>query len=123
MILIDMRSSKPLYEQIKESIRSQMVHGALRPGDKLPSVRELAQSAAINPNTIQKAYRDLEAEGLIYTVPGKGCFVAETSANAKENRKQELLKAIRPLWTELRYLGVADEELVRHMKGGKNDDD
>lgn len=123
MLFVDLRSAKPLYEQIKDSIRSQMVHGLLLPDDKLPSVRELAQSAAINPNTIQKAYRDLEAEGLIYTAPGRGCFVATIGQELKEKRKSELLQKIKVLADELFYLGMGEEELLKHLKGGQNNDD
>lgn len=123
MIFVDVRNPRPLYEQIKESVRSQMVRGILTLNDKLPSVRELAQSAAINPNTIQKAYRDLEAEGLIYTVPGRGCFVAEFSEDARKRRRKELLETIRPFWIELSFFGASDEEICQYMKGGTTNDD
>lgn len=120
MIFVDMRNPKPLYEQIKESVRSQVVRGVLQPEDKLPSVRELAQSAAINPNTIQRAYRDLEAEGLIYSAPGRGYFVREPGPELREKRKRELLEKLEPILAELKYLGVTQEELQRRMKGGTN---
>ena len=76
MIQINYRDSRPIYEQIKDGIRKLIVQGIMQNNEKLPSVRELATSLTINPNTIQRAYRELEAEGYVYTVKGKGCFVA-----------------------------------------------
>lgn len=120
MIFVDLRSSQPLYEQIKVSIRTQMMRGLLQPDDRLPSVRELAQQAAINPNTIQKAYRDLEAEGLIYTLPGRGCFVADMGAGFRQKRAEEIRQQLQPLVEELRYLGVEEKDIVSWLKGGKD---
>ncbi len=77
MIQINNRDPRPIYEQVKDGICKLMVSGGIMPDEKLPSVRELASSLAINPNTIQRAYRELESEGYIYTVPGKGAFAAE----------------------------------------------
>ena len=76
MVHLDYRDSRPIYAQIVDGFREQITGGVLRPGEKLPSVRDLAAQLAINPNTIQRAYRRLEAEGWIATVPGKGCFVS-----------------------------------------------
>ena len=75
MLHLDYRDVRPLYAQITDKIRQQISGGVLVQGDKLPSVRELAVELSINPNTIQRAYRQLEMEGWIATVPGKGCFV------------------------------------------------
>ena len=75
MLHLDYRDIRPLYAQITDNIRQQISGGVLVQGDKLPSVRELAVELSINPNTIQRAYRQLEMEGWIATVPGKGCFV------------------------------------------------
>ena len=72
MIHVDYRDARPIYEQIQDGLRRLMVAGALRPGDRLPSVRTLAASLAINPNTIQRAYETLEAEGYVRAVAGKG---------------------------------------------------
>ena len=76
MIVLDYRDSRPLYQQVKDSLRRMMLTGLLEPGEKLPSVRSLATQLAINPNTIQRAYMQLEQEGLIYPVKGKGNFIA-----------------------------------------------
>ena len=78
MVQLNYRDAKPIYEQIKDGLRKLVVSNALDAGEKLPSVRELASQLAINPNTIQRAYRELESEGYIYTIVGKGTFVAES---------------------------------------------
>ena len=75
MIQLDYRDARPIYTQIADGYREQILSGILLPEDKLPSVRELASTLTINPNTIQRAYRQLEMEGWTDTVPGKGCFV------------------------------------------------
>lgn len=77
MISINFRDSRPIYEQVKDSLRRLIVSGALSPDEKLPSVRELASQLVINPNTIQRAYRELEHEGYIVSVPGKGSFARQ----------------------------------------------
>ena len=123
MIFVDLRSPKPLYEQIKDSIRTQVLHGLLLPDEKLPSVREMAQSNAINPNTIQRAYRDLEAEGILYSLPGRGSFVADAAESLKARRKAEILTAMSGLLAELRQLGMTNEEIVNSLEGGALHDD
>ena len=79
MISINYRDSKPIYLQIKDNLRRLILTGTLPPGSKLPSVRSLAGTLAINPNTIQRAYRELEAEGYILSIAGKGSFAADTA--------------------------------------------
>ena len=110
MISLNYRDSRPIYEQIKDGLRKLIVTGAMGPDEKLPSVRALATQLSINPNTIQRAYNELENEGYIYSVPGKGSFAAG-NAGADEARKQELLTKVKELVAELRYLGVSQEEL------------
>ena len=111
MICLNYRDSRPIYEQIKDGLKKLIVSGAMAPGEKLPSVRALAQQLSINPNTIQRAYNELENEGYIYSIAGKGSF-ASGDVGADENRKWELQEKIRELAAELRYLGVSDEELL-----------
>ena len=122
MIQLNYRDSKPIYEQIKQGLRRLIVTNSLTVGDKLPSVRELASNLAINPNTIQRAYRDLESEGYIYTVTGKGCFVAARQ-EAYDSRQSELLERFDEIVEELFFLSVKKEDLIERMKhlteGGK----
>lgn len=110
MCLIDYRDSRPIYEQIKEKLRHMILSGALKEGDKLPSVRELAGELAINPNTIMRAYRELESEGFVCTVQGKGCFVNNV-CSVDESHKKMLLEKFRHTAQELLLLGVRAEEL------------
>jgi GntR family transcriptional regulator len=113
LILVNPRGGKPIFEQIKDGLRERILGGVWVPHDKLPSVRELAQMSAINPNTIQKAYRDLEIEGFIYSVAGRGCYAAEPPSDAIEKRRSELLAKLTPLIRELRVSGMTAEELKR----------
>ena len=100
MIAINYRDPRPIYEQIQAELRRLMLTGALPPGSRLPSVRELAGQLAINPNTIQRAYRELEALGRgtdILSVAGKGSFVAQVDRLA-EQQKKEALNAFRAMY-------------------------
>ena len=78
MIVLDYQDRRPLYEQVEEKFRNLILIGALEPGSRMPSVRQLAMELSINPNTIQRAYMQLEQEGLIYPVKGKGNFIADS---------------------------------------------
>ena len=111
MLKLNYRDSRPIYEQIKEGLKRLMMTGAMAPGEKLPSVRALATQLSINPNTIQRAYNELEGEGYIYSVPGKGSFVAE-DVSIDDSRRRELEKKVREVISELRYLGISREELL-----------
>lgn len=115
MIQLNYRDAKPIYEQIKEGIRKLVVSNALSANEKIPSVREMASKLAINPNTIQKAYRELEGEGYIYTVAGKGTFVAERK-EVFETRQSELLEAFDEVVTELLFLSVKKERLIERIE-------
>lgn len=115
MISLNYRDSRPIYEQIKDGLRKLIVTGAMGPDEKLPSVRAMATQLSINPNTIQRAYNELEGEGYIYSVPGKGSF-ATGNAGADEVRRQELLAKARELLAELKYLGVPEAELLALMR-------
>lgn len=111
MIVLDYRDSRPLYQQVKDSLRRMMLTGLLEPDEKLPSVRSLATQLAINPNTIQRAYAELEAEGYIYSVAGRGSFV---SAGDGEHLRRiaELTGRLVPLLEELKSLGYTREQLL-----------
>ena len=119
MITINYRDPRPIYEQVKFGLRRLILTGILKSDEKMPSVRELSASLAINPNTVQRAYRELEADGYIYSVPGKGSFVA-ADKKVDQARIDSLLKQLNEVVTELGYLGCSKEELVRHiLEGGK----
>lgn len=115
MININFRDSRPIYEQVKTTLRKLIVSGAMSPDEKLPSVRELASQLVINPNTIQRAYRELEQESYIISIPGKGSY-ANLSAQVDEGRKKELLTATDEIVAELLYLGVTPDELDRRIR-------
>ena len=115
MININFRDSRPIYEQVKTTLRKLIVSGAMSPDEKLPSVRELASQLVINPNTIQRAYRELEQEGYIISIPVKGSY-ANLSAQVDEGRKKELLTATDEIVAELLYLGVTPDELDRRIR-------
>ena len=119
MIHLDYRDSRPIYEQVRDGLRRLMVTGVLAPGDKLPSVRALAVDLAINPNTIQRAYAQLEAEGYIVSVSGKGTFVAEQQGQ-NHLRRAELEEKLYPLREELRSLGMTAAEWAALWEGGNN---
>ncbi len=112
MLSINYKDPRPIYEQVRDALRQLILTGAIAPGEKLPSVRELAASLAINPNTIQRSYRELEALGLINTVPGKGAFAA-TDHSAAQRRSQELLGAITDSVRELRLLGTKQDTILK----------
>ena len=113
MVHLDYRDAKPIYTQIVENFRGQIAAGILQPGDKLPSVRELAQKMSINPNTIQRAYRELEAAGHIQTLPGKGCFVCGTAGSPDWSA---LDKAVSQLLSH----GISREEIIKRIGGDHN---
>ena len=111
MISLNYRDSRPIYEQIRDELRKLIVSGAIAADEKLPSVRALAAQLAINPNTIQRAYNQLESEGYVYSIPGKGSFAAVLD-DAVAARKKGLLEQVGELLRELRSLGATAEELV-----------
>ena len=115
MVHLDYRDVRPIYSQIADGFRTQITAGILRSGDKLPSVRELAVELSINPNTIQRAYRLLEAEGWIATVPGKGCFVCGLK-DYSESEKQELLEAFDKAAAALLKSGMTRVELTARLE-------
>ena len=124
MLNIDYRDARPIYEQVKDGLRRLMVTGVIREGEKLPSVRAMAGALAINPNTIQRAYEALEAEGYVCSVPGKGTFAAPNTG-VDEGRRNELLQTFDRTAGELLFLGVSGEELwarIRALEGSETND-
>lgn len=120
MLNLDYRDARPIYEQVRDNLRRLMVGGAIQEGEKLPSVRSLASNLAINPNTIQRAYESLEAEGYVYSIPGKGSFAAPRTG-VDEERRDRLLGQFDSLTAELLYLGVTRDRLIARIreKGGE----
>ena len=114
MIHLDYRDPLPIYEQIKQEFTRLILSGAISPGEKLPSVRELAGILSINPNTIQRAYRELETDGYVISVPGKGSFAAEARP-LQEQKKRELFEHIASLCLEAYALGATREELLAQI--------
>ena len=116
MKLIDYQDSRPIYEQIVENFKMQIFKGILQPDDQMPSVRSLSMELSTNPNTVQKAYAELEIQGFIYTVKGRGNFVKDSTGLLKDNKKEELIKAVVDLFVEAKEIGIPLEELVKEIK-------
>ncbi len=116
MLQLDYRDARPIYAQVCDGFREEIVAGILRPGDQLPSVRELATQLAINPNTIHRSYRELELQGWIATVPGKGCFVCGVPMYNRVEQDR-MLKELATLVTRLAALGTSAQEIRQCMEG------
>ncbi|MCI9147107.1 MAG: GntR family transcriptional regulator [Hungatella sp.] len=126
MIILDYRDRRPIYEQIVERFQELMMSGVLEQDAQLPSVRSLAMDLSINPNTIQRAYAELERQGYIYSVKGKGSFVADNSA-LKDSKRQVILKKQEETALEAMGLHVDKEKLKDiidkiYDRGGMSDD-
>lgn len=114
MISLNYRDARPIYEQIRDGLRHLVVAGAIAEGERLPSVRVLAASLAINPNTIQRAYGALEEEGYLVFEPGKGAFAARGDRSAGP-RREELLGQFDNVARELLFLGLTAQELAERI--------
>ena len=125
MISVNLRDTRPIYEQIYDSLREQIVKSIIKPDEKLPSVREIAAELSINPNTIQRAFGRLEQEGYVYTVSGRGTFAAAINL-LSHPRREELFSKFDHNVNELLTYGVTGEELMERvqllLKGGKGND-
>ena len=114
MISLNYRDARPIYEQVRDALRHLVVTGAIAEGEKFPSVRALAASLAINPNTIQRAYAALETEGYLVSEPGRGAFAAR-GADGESRRREELLRQFDDSARELVFLGMTAEELAERV--------
>lgn len=129
MFELDMRSRKPIYEQLVDKLKELIINEVLKADEQLPSVRTLAQQLTINPNTIQKAYRELEVQSFIYSIKGKGSFVNPNNQTKDKEKIEAVMKEIEKLVLEVLYLGVSAEELVKKIhdldasKGGGESND
>ena len=115
MVHLDYRDIRPIYAQIIDGFREQIATGILQPGEKLPSVRELAAELAINPNTIQRSYRQLEMEGWIVTMQGKGCFVCKMPS-ISQKEQQRLLEIFDNTTAALLGLGITRQDLILRLQ-------
>lgn len=130
MINIDATSSTPIYEQIVNEIKEGILKGIIEPGDKLPSVREMAKMMTLNPNTIQKAYQELERQKVTVTIRGKGTFVSEDYKSRKDEEKlMEVKEIFKKGIVEAYYMGFKEEDiyemiksLLKELKGVEEDD-
>lgn len=128
MFELDIRSRKPIYEQLMDKIKELIVYGVLKPDEQLPSVRALSAQLTVNPNTIQKAYRELERDGYIYSQLGKGSFVSPAEQQPQDIQREAMREQLLKLFAEAIYLGFTQsdmEKLYRQAmegKGGVQDD-
>ena len=115
MLQLDFGDHRPLYEQICDKLKELIISGALGENERIPSVRELAAMLAINPNTIQKAYKELEAEGFIYSQRARGSFVSPAERIKKHTDEKQLLGALEQELSKLYYLGVKKGSIIKLM--------
>lgn len=125
---IDNQSRQAVYEQIVLQVEQYVLTGVLTGGDKLPSVRRLSIELNVNPNTVQRAYTELERNGVIITAPGRGAFVGDSGATMLKERKQKMfLSDLRALIAGLQLSGVSKEEIIRvveaQYEAGKEESD
>jgi GntR family transcriptional regulator len=129
MIELDIRSRQPIYEQLVEKIKRLIMTGVMKSDEQFPSVRQLATQLTINPNTIQKAYRELEQQGYIYSLPGKGSFVSALRDQGNQEKLNVLCLDIKRILAEALYLGLDQqtlmgmfEEVKETLSGGTEND-
>ena len=115
MIKLDLQSRVPLYEQLQEQIIRLSLMGVLEANEQLPSVRSLAREVGVNPNTVAKAYQELERQGIIYTISGRGSFVSPNVLSLQSPRQAALDEGFEALDKALSR-GIAPEELLEQVK-------
>lgn len=121
MLSIDFRDSRPIYEQVADGIETMAMHGIYQPDDQLPSVRQLAMELSINPNTIQRAYSELEIRNIVYSVKGRGSFISSDCINLRTRRIEEISKKITELSSSARELGATNEQIISWVNGKKEE--
>ncbi|KAF1085023.1 HTH-type transcriptional repressor YtrA [Sporotomaculum syntrophicum] len=129
MFELDLRSRQPIYEQLVDKLKELIISEVLKTDEQLPSVRVLSSRLTINPNTIQKAYRELESQGYIYSLPGKGNFVARVGRDGNDEKLPRLREELVKILSEVIYLGMTKEEIIKivsevdvMIKGGAKSD-
>ncbi len=121
MLRIDFRDSRPIYEQVADGIEDMAMHGIYQPDDQLPSVRQLAMELSINPNTIQRAYSELESRNIVYSVKGRGSFISSDCTGVKSKRIDEIGQQIKDLVNTARELGATDSQISLWVNGKKEE--
>lgn len=117
MFAIDTRSDKPIYEQIIDNIKELSLKGILKSKDKLPSVRDLAGMLTVNPNTVSKAYQELERQNVIETIRGRGTFMCEIGEmQINEERVEKAMEKLKDVCIELSYMGFEKEDIVEKLE-------
>ena len=122
MVYIDYQDGTPIYEQIVNRYKNMIARGVLQPEEKMPSVRTLAMELSINPNTIQRAYGELERQGYIYSVKGRGNFVSN-NAGLRKQKEKELLLQLDSLMEEAKDAGIGWELFIHHIESRKSEED
>ena len=112
MITIDVMSRVPVYEQLIKQVEDQVLKGIMKEGDKMPSVRSLSMELSTNPNTIQKAYMELDRRGILVSVPGKGSFISVEALKIVGNQSKEKLSDLKEIVRKLAYAGVSKSEIT-----------
>lgn len=111
MFVVDSQSKVPVFEQIINQTEDFILKGILLPGDSMPSVRKLSLTLSINPNTVQKSFNELDKRGLIYSLPGRGCFISENAKELVSEKKMDRLSELRTLIGEYKLAGVPKEKI------------
>lgn len=120
MIRIDYRSGRPIYEQLVNGFEKLVLNGCLKPGDQIPSVRQMALELSINPNTIHRAYTELERRSIIFSVKGRGSYVTTDTQLIRHEREQNLRSRLESLAAEARASGMSEEGIVSALQDGYN---
>ncbi len=122
MITVDLRSRKPIYEQIVDNVKTLVLTGVMKPDEQLPAVRKLAVDLTINPNTIQKAYTILEAQQIVYSIPGRGIFISGELNDLISLKRLEVMNTLKSGLAEAAAVGISDDEIIALVKNafGKN---
>lgn len=112
MITVDLRSRKPIYEQIVDNVKNLVLTGILKPDEQLPAVRKLAVDLTINPNTIQKAYTILEAQQIVYSIPGRGIFISGELKDLFSVKRLEIIGSLKNELEEAVAVGISKDEII-----------
>ncbi len=122
MITVDLRSRKPIYEQIVDNVKTLVLTGILKPDEQLPAVRKLAVDLTINPNTIQKAYTILEAQQIVYSIPGRGIFISGELSDLLSVKRLEITSSLKTELEQAAAVGISQDEIISLVRDayGKN---